>query len=179
MRQSRSTLVLAALLALGAGGAWASTPDGQTPAVETVCDSEVGAAFGLCNAYCEAMDCDSPFHQASDRACQSVRENFTERTGRDVPCETTCPCVGDLAIFTAVVEGTESISRCLIVNGVDVLVTDEAENVLTSVVTMPSPRCVDFGGEFRELTEAERLICAVTLRTAAEVTQQVPCEVPE
>jgi len=36
----------------------AQTPDETTPAEETVCDLYEGAAFGLCNAYCEAMDCD-------------------------------------------------------------------------------------------------------------------------
>ena len=36
----------------------ALTPDGKTPAEETVCEGLSGAAFGLCNAYCEAMDCD-------------------------------------------------------------------------------------------------------------------------
>lgn len=36
----------------------AQTPDGTTPAEETICDGLEGAAFGLCNAYCEAKDCD-------------------------------------------------------------------------------------------------------------------------
>lgn len=51
--------------------ALAKTPDGRTPAEETVCDGEVGAAYGLCNAYCEAMDCDDPNHRASDQGCVS------------------------------------------------------------------------------------------------------------
>ena len=33
--------------------------DGVTPAVETVCDGLADELFGLCNAYCEAKDCDS------------------------------------------------------------------------------------------------------------------------
>ena len=46
------------LLTLFAGALLGQTPDGQTPATETACELESGAAFGLCNAYCEAMDCD-------------------------------------------------------------------------------------------------------------------------
>ena len=66
----------------------ALTPDGKTPAEETVCDNLAGAAFGLCNAYCEAMDCDSNNHKASDGACQRKREKFVQLTGKkDLPCE--------------------------------------------------------------------------------------------
>ena len=36
----------------------AKTPDGVPPSQETVCSGLTGAAFGLCNAYCEAQDCD-------------------------------------------------------------------------------------------------------------------------
>ena len=65
----------------------AKTPDGQTPAEETVCENEVGAAFGLCNAYCEAMDCDSDNPNANDIACQRVGDKFIQLTGQDLPCE--------------------------------------------------------------------------------------------
>ena len=71
----------------------AQTPDGDTPAVETVCDGESGAAFGLCIAYCEAMDCDN-LPEASMYACESVRRTFNRITGGDVPCEPDT-CVAD------------------------------------------------------------------------------------
>jgi hypothetical protein len=50
------------------------TTDGQTPAQETICETWgfEGKVQGLCNAYCEAMDCDDPFPQASDQACSRV-----------------------------------------------------------------------------------------------------------
>lgn len=101
-----------ALLLLCTGAALASTPDGQTPAEETACDNETGAAHGLCTAYCEAMDCDSPNAQASTTACSKVQENFQQITGRALTCEggggggdcstppppgTTCPCVDAFA----------------------------------------------------------------------------------
>ena len=79
------------LMCTGAGAALAQgTPDWMTPHQETICDSETGAAFGLCNAYCEAMDCDSANPQASATACTKVRDKFTNITGRPLPCET-CP----------------------------------------------------------------------------------------
>jgi len=56
-------------------------------AAATVCDGESGRAKGLCNAYCEALDCDwNP--SASGRACDAVKSNFTKLTGRsELPCE--------------------------------------------------------------------------------------------
>lgn len=66
-----------------------STPDGQTPAVEAVCDGFSGAAFGLCNSYCEAMDCDDN-PRASQSACNRLAQRLKATTGRAMPCGT-CP----------------------------------------------------------------------------------------
>jgi hypothetical protein len=96
-----------ALLLLCTGAALAQTPDGETPAEETVCNNETGAAYGLCNAYCEAMDCDSESPQASDTACSRVQDKFQQITGRDLPCEApvaACPCQ-DIPQWSAVLEG--------------------------------------------------------------------------
>ena len=61
-------------LVIFAGTATASTADGLTPAEETVCDGAglTGALWGLCNAYCEAMDCDSGAPKASLEACRKT-----------------------------------------------------------------------------------------------------------
>lgn len=69
--------------------AYAETPDGQTPADETVCEeAELGGALkGLCNAYCEAMDCDADPH-ANINACESVHGKFLKKSGGIEP-----PCV--------------------------------------------------------------------------------------
>jgi hypothetical protein len=67
--------------------AQAGTPDGQTPAQETVCDGLSKSLFGLCNAYCEAMDCDSPTPHASEKACANIASKFVERAGSGLPCE--------------------------------------------------------------------------------------------
>ena len=52
----------------------AQTADGETPAVEDICSlwGFTGQLKGLCDAYCEAMDCDDVSPQASDRACERV-----------------------------------------------------------------------------------------------------------
>ena len=64
----------------------AQTPDDMTPAEEDVCDVLEGAAYGLCNAYCEAMDCDSEEAQASDEACGKVLGNYETKTDVRMPC---------------------------------------------------------------------------------------------
>ncbi|HEX2645195.1 MAG TPA: hypothetical protein VHU81_19510 [Thermoanaerobaculia bacterium] len=81
------------------------TPDGQTPAIETICDGQTGAAHGLCNAYCEAMDCDSDAPQASEKACNKVGDNFTRITGQRPPCDVVCPCVAQYPGFIETLNG--------------------------------------------------------------------------
>ncbi len=93
------------LLFLG-GTALALTPDGQTPAVEQYCnDNFTGKARGLCNAYCEATDCDlrysGGYPDASDTACDKLEEKFRTAAGdagstespEDLKnCRVGCPC---------------------------------------------------------------------------------------
>jgi len=55
---------------------------------EDGCDGLEGAAYGLCNAYCEAMDCDGE-PQASEKACARVKANYEKKTGEVPPCD---PC---------------------------------------------------------------------------------------
>lgn len=100
------TLIFALLL-ICSGIAVAQTPDLLTPSEETICDGETGAAFGLCNAFCEAMDCESANPQASATACTKVHDKFVNITGRTfLPCEacppppagTTCPCIDSASL---------------------------------------------------------------------------------
>jgi len=89
------TLLCFCLLASFASFALAQTPDGDPPSVEVVCDAEVGAAFGLCNAYCEAMDCDCPtlenpecMPNANPTACGRVKGRYQQVTGNEnLPCD--------------------------------------------------------------------------------------------
>ncbi len=73
--------------------AFANTPDGETPAVEKVCDDYTGRAFGICNAYCEAIDCDDPASNASPTACDQLEDKFAKATGEKMPaCEAGVNC---------------------------------------------------------------------------------------
>jgi hypothetical protein len=122
MMKTRLTLAFALLLiCTGTGAVLAlGTPDHMPPALETVCDMEQGAAYGHCNAYCEAMDCDlandgDPLTQphASATACAKVRAKFQQTTGRDVPCEVTCPCnAPGFPLFPGFVSGQIPITGC-------------------------------------------------------------------
>ena len=77
----------ALLLTLHPGALSAKTPDGVPPSQETVCSGLTGAAFGLCNAYCEAQDCD--VHPRP--SCAQLRRNFARVTGSPVfPCDMRC-----------------------------------------------------------------------------------------
>lgn len=110
LRSSVFTAIVAAFGILASGAVLAQTADGSTPAEETVCDSEVGAAFGLCNAYCEAMDCDSLNPQASETACTKVFGKFENITGTPPPCENLCPC--RLSSFLATEFNTQQQWQC-------------------------------------------------------------------
>jgi hypothetical protein len=104
----KARLILAfALLTICTGAALAQTPDMLPPSRETICDLETGAAFGLCNAYCEAMDCESASPQASESACSKVQGKFQNITGRDVTCELPCPCTS-IPQFNAILANASS-----------------------------------------------------------------------
>jgi hypothetical protein len=63
------------------------TPDGAPPAEETLCEDAglLGAAFGLCVAFCEANDCDV---FPDSQACDVLRNNYAKITGElSFPCE--------------------------------------------------------------------------------------------
>jgi hypothetical protein len=90
MKTLSVTLVMsiAAILLMSSAG-YAQTPDGLTPANENVCDDVVlgGSLKGLCNAYCEAMDCDEDAN-ADIKACGAVHGKFLAKSGGIEP-----PCV--------------------------------------------------------------------------------------
>ena len=104
----RSVWMVLVLLLLFVGTVNAKTADGLTPAEETVCDQIglTGASWGLCNAYCEAMDCDSDNTKASDKACEQVSTAFSKKSGgMDMPCEwkEECPCYSEDDLFSIVI----------------------------------------------------------------------------
>jgi len=90
LRSSLSMFAVAAALALPltAYAYGDGTTDGAPPAEETICEDAglLGAAYGLCVAFCEANDCDLT---PDATACQRLRDNYAKITG-----ETTLPCEG-------------------------------------------------------------------------------------
>ena len=54
---------------------------------QDACVNETGAAYGLCQAYCEYMDCDNPDNiQATEKACNKVKDKLTPSSfARAVP----------------------------------------------------------------------------------------------
>lgn len=174
MQKSLCILALALLAALPAA---ASTPDGQTPSEETICDDQVGAAYGLCTAYCEAMDCDSPAPHASATACEHVLANFMRHAGTPPPCDVVCPCPEHLPLFAAFVNMTEPIEECII-TPVTINVS-AADNQFSAVVSTAEGFCSDNGmPPFVPLTQAEGRVCRLLLRDTA-AAQGVACMLPE
>lgn len=170
------------LLCTGAGAALASTPDGQTPAEETVCNGETGAAYGLCNAYCEAMDCESDNPSASATACSRVRTKFQNITGRDLPCENTCPCnTPAFPTFSGIVAGQVELDQCFTdpIFGSQDGIAVANDGVYLSVSLLNAENSWDCGdpGQTLHLTPAEGLYCAQLLEQAANA-QNLTCVAP-
>ena len=149
------------LICTGTGAALAQTPDGDPPSEETVCDGEAGAAYGLCNAYCEAMDCDSDDPSASETACSKVQSKFQNITGRDIPCEVpavTCPCAS-LPNFNEIPELPSSVYCSLFEGGVSF----GSPTGFTRIAAYPAPEntCrVTFGSNtILSITPEEAALC--------------------
>jgi len=165
------------VLVFAAGVVLAKTPDGKPPSVETVCDNEQGAAFGLCNAYCEAMDCTDPNQHASNQGCESVKANFEKKTGRPLPCLVQCPCDDLLKLFADIKSGAAQVNQCTISSDLLAVVTESGDFALIS--NGPPPSCnVNAEAPFIELTPMELLACRVALRKAVEA-QGIACVSPE
>ena len=174
-----SAIFVLSLLCLGTGAARAQTPDGIPPARETVCDVETGAAFGLCNAYCEAMDCDSGAPKASATACSRVRSRFQNVTGRDMPCEASCPCnVREFPIFFGVVNGSHPVNQCFTsyppFGAEDGIVVFGQADVAGSFLTEAGEWICGDSTAFIPITPEQGASCAQLLEQAAN-RQEVTC----
>jgi hypothetical protein len=114
-----------------------------------------------------------------------VRSKFQNVTGRDLPCEVTCPC-NDPAVnslFAAAVAGEIPIEGCF---------TEPALGLLDGIVLFgslpfaaagllgtepPVYRCASLEGDLGPLTPAQGQLCADLLEQAA-AAQSVPCVSP-
>jgi hypothetical protein len=106
--RDRLILIAVTFALISSVPATAQTPDGLTPAVETVCDDLIGytpGLYGLCVAYCEAHDAQllSPSGDPAelDRPNRQILRNYNSlRSDSDptMPCvpadepQDSCPC---------------------------------------------------------------------------------------
>ncbi|HKV11151.1 MAG TPA: hypothetical protein VJ725_23625 [Thermoanaerobaculia bacterium] len=145
------------------------TPDGVPPSVETICDGTTGAAHGLCTAYCEAMDCDSGSPQASQKACDKVRTNFSNITGQGLPCD--CPCVTGFPGFADTLAGP--LTGCFQIgapgSGFDLVIlqTDSSFWPASEVITGFGAACGNWFDGALFITEEQGKNCNNLLRQRA------------
>lgn len=68
--------------------------NGRGQGTATVCDEAnlIGAAYGACNVYCEALNCDGLRPNGPASSCERALDRFMELTGELPPCEPVCPC---------------------------------------------------------------------------------------
>lgn len=114
--------------------ATASTPDGQTPAEETVCDplkdeSVTQGLYGLCLAFCEAQDIVEYLSITEDEllalqdnapsgSILDAYKNMKKDTDPDMPCikvDSTCPCWTNDELLAINGEGPDDsmlVTRC-------------------------------------------------------------------
>lgn len=130
-----TSAAFAAFLCIGLGSpAMAQTPDGEPPAVESVCDDLTGAAFGLCNAYCEAMDCHDPENaKASASACTAVKGRLAVAGVATPPCEDgpvfECPCFDTQGILEVVEDPFCTIDAVNTLGGISSSIYDSSLDV--------------------------------------------------
>jgi hypothetical protein len=153
--------------------AFAKTPDGKPPSRETVCDNEEGAAYGLCVAYCEAMDCTDPNQRASNQGCESVKNNFEKHTGRSLPCE--CPC-GMLQLFADIQSGVVRVTRCFIGDFSETVITETGDVIIIN--NFPAFCSTNNAPPFIPLDANQLTNCKLQLQKLVEA-QGVACEFPE
>jgi len=125
---SAAGFVLLSGLLTCSGYAQASTPDGETPANEGVCDILQGGTpglYGLCVAYCEAQDLDTV---DKNPPSQKILDNYNKKKqpgDPDMPCiQIPCPCWSDVELDAAVADGT--ISTCVTSGETIQLIDDSA-----------------------------------------------------
>ncbi|MCX4026198.1 hypothetical protein H0A36_15330 [Endozoicomonas sp. SM1973] len=102
MRSLWYTAVFSVVFSVVSVNTHAKTPDGMTPAEETVCDVLKDATpglFGLCNAYCEAQDLGPDSNKNSMEQLLSNYNKKKTENDPDMPCldnhepePPECPC---------------------------------------------------------------------------------------
>lgn len=103
------------------------------PCEKNTCDGIEGYPFGLCNAYCEARDCDSDDPLAPPWLCNWFFDEFVAVTGEEPPClQRDCDGV--------VEECSEEFNECL---PSCIIACDEAGNNNGMIDTRDEDSCRD------------------------------------
>ena len=137
----------------------ASTPDGETPANEGVCDILQGASpglYGLCVAYCEAQDLDlvGDKETPNNRILANYRKKM-KAGDPDMPClQVPCPCwtadqlanVGATVTPVCTVNATFAQARVLTSTVNQQASSDLTRNIcrFTDSTALPSPISLRF-----------------------------------
>ena len=160
----------------------ASTPDGETPANEGVCDVLQGGSpglYGLCVAYCEAQDLDMV--ESNDPPNSKILANYRKKMKAgdpDMPClQTPCPCwtadqlanigsTGDMPVCT--ISTTSSTIRVLTTNAFQQAVANSSRNTcgFNDSTTVPAT-ALNFS-----ITPEEVQICRSQIDTACNAMGQ-------
>lgn len=120
------------------------TGDGEPPAEEHVCDPLQGRAFGLCNAFCEAQDCDAP-GKKNNTSCNRIRDNFARLTNEPrLPCENVGECIHHLTLG--------------LISDPSQVATFDAEDFTGVVTTFELPFSVPLGFDTRALADGEHTL---------------------
>ena len=108
---------IAVLMTAASNTAIASTPDGETPANEGVCDSLMSATkglYGLCVAYCEAQDLDDIDKEPPNT---KILNNYRKKMNvgdPDMPCiQVECPCFTGDELTAMTGDGIASCNRLI------------------------------------------------------------------
>ena len=103
----------------------------------------LGEEFGLCNAYCEAMDCDADNPQASAKACEKVKAKF-----ETLAFDPVLPCLADQSGNTPPTldldfgtDGTGATATFVsfgdaVPIAVNVLIEDDGMTIISATVTL-------------------------------------------
>ena len=110
-----STAGLILVVCLTAAPVTASTPDGETPANEGVCDTLQGATpglYGLCVAYCEAQDLDDYDDKPSRTRILANYRKKMQAGDQDMPCiQVPCACVSQEELNSMTADGLVECNR--------------------------------------------------------------------
>ena len=146
----------------------AQTPDGLTPAVEDFCSQMglTGRAYGICNAYAQAMDCDTGQNRASSQACENLKTKFESLVTPDSSSSTsggtatTCPCYSDLSLV-----GFTENSTCSI-GPTEALIFDLTTLHMAQAGATDSFMGCDLDGATQEPIPSDQALACVNIITA-------------